>query len=283
MCPVPGTEQEVAPGVPVRFVRQGTEHEHAGRGGFVLGICSDQPFEDLASARCIVGKDASVVFAIAENHAGTSGYIDTRVTMGGMLRTGKGLSAPGIVRPVELTQKDIDDLRFGAKLGVDVACLSHVTGPEQVEQAREVLARTRRKRLPRVFAKIECAEALERIDSIAATADGIVIGRGDLAAETSPSEVPLAQTVITRAAAGRHKPCLVATGVLDTMRRSSTASFAELRDIHRSIQEGATGFVLTSETGTGRNGALAVSTLVTAARFLETARQPVGQRRKARR
>jgi pyruvate kinase len=263
---VPGGEQEVAPGAPVRFVEPGGERDQGRYGGLVVPIRLDQPFPDLRSAERIVGKDATLEFEITDNRADTEGWIQTEVLRGGVLRTHKGVNAPGIERPRTLTSRDLEDIRLGLRLGVDRVCLSFVSGTEEVEQARRELGRSRRKTIPEVWAKIECAEALADAKRIVEACDGVVIGRGDLAAETSRHEVPAAQSRITRIAVESGKPCLVATGVLESLRRSSNPTFAELRDIHRSLDEGVSGFVLTSETSVGRNGALAVEVLLEAER-----------------
>src|SRR5689334_15663351 len=53
--------------------------------------------------------------------------IETTVTDGGEIGEHKGINAPGVPLPTSaVTPKDIDDLKFGLSLGVDIIALSFV-------------------------------------------------------------------------------------------------------------------------------------------------------------
>lgn len=261
---VPGGEVEVPAGQPVRFCVPGTEGTFGPYRGLVVPVVLEDHFSALASARRIAAKDASLVFEIMDNRADREGWIETEVVRGGVLRTEKGLNAPGMTRSSDLTDKDVRDLRFGLGQKVDVVCLSFVSSADEVKQARAIIKKKGGHR-PQVWAKIETAEGVGNAAEIVKAADGIVIGRGDLAAETSRYEVAGHQRRLTRMAARSKKACLVATGILESLRRSANPTFAELRDIHTSVLEGATGFILTAETSVGRNPDLAVTILREAA------------------
>lgn len=265
---VPGGEVEVPTGQPVRFCRPGTENTFGPYRGLVVPVLMEDDFAALSSARRLAAKDASIVFEIMDNRADREGWIETEVMRGGVLRTEKGLNAPGMRRDSTLTRKDIKDLGLGIRLRVDAVCLSFVTSAAEVEQARGIIDGKDAHR-PEVWAKIETSEGVSNAAQIVKAADGIVIGRGDLAAETSRYEVAGHQRKLARLASRAKKPCLVATGILESLRRSANPTFAELRDIHTSVLEGATGFILTSETSVGRNPDLAVTVLREAARAAE--------------
>ncbi len=273
---VPGGEVEVPAGQPVRFCRPGTEDSFGRYRGLVLPVVMEDDFAALSTAHRLAAKDASLVFEIMDNRADREGWIETEVLRGGVLRTEKGLNAPGMRRDSTLTRKDAKDLAFGIGLKVDAVCLSFVSGAAEIKQAREIIEK-KGGHVPEVWAKIETAEGVENAAEIVGEADGIVIGRGDLAAETSRYEVAGHQRRLTRMASRSKKSCLVATGILESLRRSSNPTFAELRDIHTAVLEGATGFILTSETSVGRNPDLAVTILREAAL---AARSPKPGRRK---
>jgi pyruvate kinase len=264
---VPGGEVEVPVGQPVRFVRPGLEERSVRYRGIVVPVRSDMDFARLADARKIAAKNATILFEILDNRASTEGWIETEVRRPGVMHDDMGLNAPGIKRDGRLTQRDLADLSLGLRLKVDVVCLSFVTCADEIRQARSVVG-GRGRGHPEVWAKMECAEALENAVQIVKAADAIVIGRGDLAAETDRYEVAGHQGRLARLARKHGRRCFVATGILESMRWSVSPTFAELHDIHASLKEGVDGFVLTSETSIGRFPHLAVEVIRDAAAAL---------------
>ena len=66
--------------------------------------------------------------------------IQTTVVDGGMLGEHKGINAPGVPLPSSsITQKDVDDLKFGLTLGVDMVAISFVQSADDLRQARQIL------------------------------------------------------------------------------------------------------------------------------------------------
>src|SRR5204863_7027434 len=101
----------------------------------------------------------------------------TTVVDGGTLGEHKGINVPGVVLPAAaLTPKDVDDLTFGAHIGVDYVALSFVQTAEDLRQARAALARAGTPRTPLV-AKLERPEAVARIDDILDACDAIMVAR----------------------------------------------------------------------------------------------------------
>ena len=79
------------------------------------------------------------------------------VTEGGPVSNNKGLSLPGMnVSVPAMSEKDIEDLEFALRLGVDLVALSFVRSPADVELVHEVMDRVGR-RVP-VIAKLEKPE-----------------------------------------------------------------------------------------------------------------------------
>ena len=65
---------------------------------------------------------------------------ETVVVDGGMLGEHKGINAPGVALPADsLTAKDIEDLGFGVRVGVDFIALSFVRSAADLAVAREQL------------------------------------------------------------------------------------------------------------------------------------------------
>ena len=63
-------------------------------------------------------------------------FADTEVIAGGVLSNNKGVNVPDAILDVSpLTEKDLSDLQFGLKLGVDWVALSFVQRPSDVVEA----------------------------------------------------------------------------------------------------------------------------------------------------
>ena len=160
------------------------------------------------------------------------------VVVGGPLRSRKGVNLPNILTATpSLTEKDLDDLAFGLSLEVDLIALSFV------RQESDVLDLKRRieqagKRVP-VIAKIEKPEAVDRIDSILAVADGIMVARGDLGIEMPMSQVPGAQKTIIRKCLVAAKPVITATQMLESMIENMLPTRAEASDVANAVLDGS--------------------------------------------
>src|SRR5690606_10402369 len=98
---------------------------------------------------------------------------------GGRLSNHKGVNLPGVVLPLSpLTAKDRADLQFGLDLGVDWVALSFVQRPEDVADARKLIAGR-----AAVMVKLEKPSAIEQLDAIIELADAVMVARGDLGVE----------------------------------------------------------------------------------------------------
>ena len=111
-----------------------------------------------------------------------------------------------------LTDKDRADLAFALDQGVDWIALSFVQRPEDVAEARSLIAGR-----AALLAKIEKPAAVERLDSILELADAVMVARGDLGVELPPEEVPPLQKRIVEAARRMGRPVVVATQMLESM------------------------------------------------------------------
>src|SRR4029077_13491225 len=81
--------------------------------------------------------------------------IQTTVVEGGELGEHKGINAPGVVLPASaITRKDVDDLRTGVSLGVDMVAISSVQSPADLHEARRLLTAANAGDTP-IVAKLE--------------------------------------------------------------------------------------------------------------------------------
>ncbi len=194
--------------------------------------------------------------------------IQATVVDGGFLKDHKGINLPGVVLSADaLTEKDISDLEFALKAGVDSIGISFVQTPADIARAREIMQR-RKCRLP-IVAKIERQIAVARCDEICAAADALMVARGDLGVETPMEEVPILQKRILAAGARHRKPVIVATQMLESMVEHPRPTRAEVSDVATAVFEGADAVMLSAETSIGQNPAAAVSAMARIARAAE--------------
>jgi pyruvate kinase len=188
--------------------------------------------------------DGKLKVVVEKNH-GTS--IETKVVVGGILSNHKGINIPGAVLPMSaLTDKDRRDLQFALNLGVDWIALSFVQRPEDVAEARRLIAGR-----AGVLVKMEKPLAIEHLDQIVELADALMVARGDLGVEAPPEDVPGLQKKIIRRARVEGKPVIVATQMLESMINSPTPTRAEASDVATAVFDGADAVMLSAETAAG--------------------------------
>jgi len=190
-----------------------------------------------------------------------SGELETTVVDGGPLGEHKGINVPGVEFPTTgLTDKDIDDLKFGAAQGVDLMALSFVQGAEVLRQARGLL---REARAPHILliAKLERPEGVAHLEEILQESDAVMVARGDLGLELPLERVPRIQKEVTRMAGALEVPVIVATQVLESMRTEPRPTRAEVSDAANAVDQGVDAIMLAGETAVGEYPVRAVETL----------------------
>jgi len=175
-------------------------------------------------------------------------FAETEIVTGGPLSDRKGVNVPGAVLPLTaLTPKDRTDLQTALDLGVDWIALSFVQRPEDIAEARKLIAgRTA------VLSKIEKPAAVERLDEILELSDAIMVARGDLGVELPIEEVPGLQKRMIRAARRAGRPVVVATQMLESMVSSPFPTRAEVSDVATAVYDGADAIMLSAESASGR-------------------------------
>jgi pyruvate kinase len=182
------------------------------------------------------------------------------VTEGGPVSNNKGLSLPGMsVSVPPLSEKDIDDLEFALRLGMDLVAMSFVRSPADIELAHEVMDRVGR-RVP-VIAKLEKPEAIDNLEAIVLAFDAVMVARGDLGVELPLEEVPLVQKRAIQMARENAKPVIVATQMLESMIENSRPTRAEASDVANAVLDGADAVMLSGETSVGKHALEAVKTM----------------------
>ncbi|WP_103503732.1 MULTISPECIES: pyruvate kinase [unclassified Streptomyces] len=176
--------------------------------------------------------------------------VRTTVVEGGMVSDHKGLNLPGVAVSVPaLSAKDIEDLRWALRTGVDVIALSFVRAGDDIKEVHRVMGEEGCF-LP-VIAKIEKPQAEANLQDIVDAFDGIMVARGDLGVEVPLEDVPFVQKRAVKLAKRNAKPVIVATQMLDSMINSSRPTRAEASDVANAILDGADAVMLSGETSVG--------------------------------
>ena len=188
-----------------------------------------------------------------------------KVIRGGLLKEHKGMNLPGIrVSAPALTEKDIVDLEFAVRMGVDYVGLSFVQRPEDVVDLRSRIPKS-----IKIISKIEKDTALENIEAILIETDAVMVARGDLGVELPFEQVPLAQKKIIQLANIYGRPVITATQMLESMIENPRPTRAEASDVANAILDGTDAVMLSGETAAGKYPFLAVEAMVRIASEIE--------------
>jgi pyruvate kinase len=196
-----------------------------------------------------------------------------RVINGGALGERKGINLPGVSLPIDsLTEKDLADLKWAVEQNVDYIALSFVRTAEDCWRAQSLI-REAGGRAPLV-AKIEKAEAIDHLDEIIATADAVMVARGDLGVETSVELVPVYQKRIIAKAMQAGKMVITATQMLQSMVSNPRPTRAEASDVANAVWDGTDALMLSNETASGLYPVPAVETMCRIIESAEAGRGP---------
>jgi pyruvate kinase len=192
----------------------------------------------------------------------------TRVEVGGLISSGKGVNLPGTYLPIpSLTEKDESDLEFALGIGADYIALSFVRTAADVGHLRERIDAAGSH--ARIVAKIEKAEAIENLDDIVAASDALMVARGDLGVEIGAADVPLVQKLIIRAGRDAGRAVITATQMLESMIHQPEPTRAEASDVANAVLDGTSALMLSGETAVGAYPLEAVATMNRIARAVE--------------
>lgn len=183
-----------------------------------------------------------------------------KVLNSGRLTSNKGVNVPGVnVSLPFLTNKDLEDIRFGMAQKLDFIAPSFIRNAEDVLQIRRILEENGSDM--QIIAKIENRAAVENFNEILRVSDGIMVARGDLGVEISAEEVPIVQKSIIAKCNKVGKPVIIATQMLDSMERNPRPTRAEASDVANAIFDGTDAVMLSGESAAGKYPVEAVATM----------------------
>jgi pyruvate kinase len=193
-----------------------------------------------------------------------------RVENPGFVKTRKGINIPGVVLSMPfMSQKDEDDIRFGAKQDVDYIAASFVRRASDVHEIRAVLEDEGRGDI-QIIVKIENQEGVDNIEEILEVADGVMVARGDLGVEVASHLVPIYQKQIIKVANRLGKPVITATHMLESMQTNPRPTRAEASDVANAVLDGTDAIMLSGESAVGAYPVEAVQTMYDTSCAMET-------------
>lgn len=215
--------------------------------------------------------------------------IRCKVKIGDVINSHKGTNFPkSEIKAPAITEKDIEDLKFGLKQNIDFIALSFVKDAADIINLRKIIHQIERRlgrktkdfKKPKrsgnwpgthtkIIAKIERPEAIAHFEEILQASDGIMVARGDLGLEVPLEDLPLIQKRIVRQCIWEAKPVIVATQMLDSMIRYPIPTRAEVSDVANAILDGTDAIMLSGETATGKYPLKAVQVMARIAHEME--------------
>ena len=183
-----------------------------------------------------------------------------RVVVGGELsdrkglnRQGGGLSAPA------LTHKDREDIKIAAKMQADYLAVSFPRSAADINEARELI--TAAGGYAGIIAKIERADALDKIEEIIEASDAIMIARGDLGVEIGDAALPPVQKQLIQMGRMSNRVVITATQMMESMIHNQIPTRAEVFDVANAVLDGTDAVMLSAETATGKYPHKAISAM----------------------
>jgi pyruvate kinase len=187
--------------------------------------------------------------------------VDVEVIYGGLVKPRKGINLPDSeVSAPSMTEKDIEDLKFGLEHDVDWIALSFARKADDIRFIKNLIAEAGK--TTRVVAKIETPDGLRNIDEIIALTDAVMVARGDLGVEVKMEEVPMAQKMIIEKCNRAGKPVIVATQMMESMITAPRPTRAETSDVANAVLDGADAVMLSAETAVGAYPAEVIRSMV---------------------
>ncbi len=212
-----------------------------------VGVTYKKLTSDLSKDDVLLLDDGRVVLEVLEIKGSE---IHTRVINGGVLSNNKGINRRGGgLTAASLTEKDKEDIKFAADIGIDYLAVSFPRSADDIHMARELLHAAGGE--AGIVAKIERAEALDNIDAIIEASEVIMIARGDLGVEIGDAELPAVQKALVNKAREKNRVVITATQMMESMIENPIPTRAEVFDVANAVIDGTDAVMLSGETAVG--------------------------------
>ncbi len=233
----------------------------------IAGVTYENFARDVKQGDIVLIDDGLISLEVVEAISDTD--LRCIVKNGGTIKNKKGVNVPNVqINLPALTQRDIEDIKFGIEQDVDYIAASFIRKAEDVIAIRRILEEENADSIM-IISKIENRQGVENIDEIIQVTDGIMVARGDLGVEIPAEEVPLVQKMLIKKCNDAGKPVITATQMLDSMIRNPRPTRAEVSDVATAIFEGSDAIMLSGETASGSYPVESVQTMARIAEMIE--------------
>lgn len=179
--------------------------------------------------------------------------VHTIVTVAGKLSNNKGINRQGGGLSAEaLTEKDKQDIKTAATIGVDYLAVSFPRSGADLDYARSLAEQAGC--FAQICAKVERAETVasdEAIDDIISASDAVMVARGDLGVEIGDAELVGVQKKLIARSRQLNKIVITATQMMESMISSPMPTRAEVMDVANAVLDGTDAVMLSAETAAG--------------------------------
>ena len=178
--------------------------------------------------------------------------VTCKIINGGILGNKKSLSVPNKKLDIPyISSQDREDIIYACNNDADYLAISFVSTKEEVLEVRELLKENNQEDLP-IICKIENALGIENLEEILEVSEGIMVARGDLGTETCMETLPLVQKDMIRKAREHGKIAIVATEMLESMKKNARPTRAEISDVANAVLDGTDAVMLSGESTVGK-------------------------------
>lgn len=196
-------------------------------------------------------------------------YVNCKIINGGILESKKSLSVPGVKLDIPfISEVDHEDIVYACNHDGNYLACSFVSTADEILEVRKILKEQNREDM-KVIAKIESQTGMNNLESIAKVSDGIMVARGDLGVEVPMEDLPICQKRIAQMCRKLGKICIVATEMLESMKKNPRPTRAEVTDIANAVYIGADAVMLSGETTTGKYPVEAVTHMANICEHIE--------------
>lgn len=197
------------------------------------------------------------------------GDVVCKIINGGVISNHKGINVPSVELGMEyMSQKDIDDIKFGIEQDFDFIAASFVRSGFDVLEIRRILEQNNCDDI-QIISKIENRQGVDNIESILKVSDGIMIARGDMGVEISFDELPSIQKKLIKQCYSAGKKVITATQMLESITHNPRPTRAEISDVANAVYDGTSAVMLSGETAVGEHPVLALETMAQICRKTE--------------
>lgn len=221
-------------------------------GGRKVPVTAESLLEDVTVGDVLKAEDGGLTFTVVDVN---DQDVICRADCAGTLGSRKGISLPPPAQTGQVSARDREIIELAKSKGADFVGVSFVASADHVERVRKICGPGG----PRIVAKIESQDGVDRLEEIVEAADALLVDRGDLAIQTSLESLVILQKRILEVARGAAKPVIVATEMMHTMIENPVPTKAEVADISNAVLDGAAAVMLSGETAIGKYPTEAVS------------------------